>query len=84
MTDRIRDLYKFFSVISRLFEKLVFGQSYSYFDRNKLISCKQSGFRSLHSVLQCLLRCTNDWYMNIDRVNIRLSFLFISKRFLTP
>ena len=28
------------SVISRLFEKLVFGQLYSYFDRNKLIFCK--------------------------------------------
>ena len=35
------------SVISRLFEKLVFGQLYSYLDRNKLIFCKQSGFRSL-------------------------------------
>ena len=55
------------SVISCLIEKLVFGQLYSYFDRNKLTPCKQSGFRSLHSVLKCLLRCTNDWYMNIDR-----------------
>ena len=62
------------SVISRLFEKLVFGQFYSYFDRNKLIFCKQSGFRSLHSVLTCL-RCTNDWYMNIDRGEYTAAFL---------
>ena len=55
------------SVISRLFEKLVFGQLYSYLDRNKPIFCKYSGFRRLHSILTCLLRCTNDWYMNIDR-----------------
>ena len=55
------------SVISRLFEKLVFGQLYSYLDRNKLIFCKQSGFRSHNSVLTCLLRCTDDWCMNIDR-----------------
>ena len=37
--------------------------------------CKQSGFWSLHLVLACLLRCTNDWY--IDGVNIRLPFLLI-------
>ena len=67
MTDRNYRPVSVLSVISRLFEKLVFRQLYSYFDRNKLNFCKQSGFRSLRSVLTCLLRCTNDWYMNIDR-----------------
>ena len=70
------------SVISRLFEKLVFGRLYSYLDRNKVIFCKQSGFRSLHSVLTCL-RCTNDWYMNIDRGEYTAALLLISKRLLT-
>ena len=27
----------------------------------------QSGFRALHSVLTSLLKCTNDWYLNIDK-----------------
>ena len=27
---------------------------------------RQSRFRRLHSVLTCLLKCTNDWYLNID------------------
>ena len=38
-----------------------------------MISCTsilikdQYGFRNLHSVVSCLLNCTNDWYVNIDR-----------------
>ena len=28
---------------------------------------KQSGFRSLHSVVFCLLNCTSDWYININK-----------------
>ena len=54
-------------VVSCLFEKLVFDQLYSYFNDNKLIFSDQSGFRSLHSTLTSLLRCTNDWYLNIDK-----------------
>ena len=54
-------------VVSRLFEKLVFDQLYSHFNDNKLIFSDQSGFRSLHSTLTSLLRCTNDWYLYIDK-----------------
>ena len=54
-------------VVSRLFEKLVFDQLHSYCNDNKLIFSDQSGFRSLHSTLTSLLRCTNDWYLNIDK-----------------
>ena len=52
---------------SRLFEKLVYDQLYRYLDENKLICLPQSGFRSLHSVVTCLLKCTNDWHVNIDK-----------------
>ena len=54
-------------VVSRLYEKLVFDQMYSFLNDNKLLYSKQSGFRMLHSVLTCLLKFTNDWYLNIDK-----------------
>ena len=38
-----------------------------YLDKNKLIYYKQSGFRSLHSAVTCLLKSTNDWYVNMDK-----------------
>ena len=54
-------------VVSRLFEKLVYNHLYDYIDKNKMIFSDQSGFRALHSVLTSLLKCTNDWYLNIDK-----------------
>ena len=32
-----------------------------------MIFSDQSGFRALHSVLKSLLKCTNDWYLNVDK-----------------
>ena len=54
-------------VISRLFEKLIFDQLYDFLNRNQLIFLLQSAFRKLHSVLTCLLKSTNNWYLNIDK-----------------
>ena len=54
-------------VVSRLFEKLIYDQLYKYLDSNKHLYSDQYGFRHLHSVVSCLLKCTNDWYFNIDR-----------------
>ena len=53
--------------VSRVFEKLIYNQLYDYLDRNKLLFSKQSRFRSLHSVVTCLLKCTNDWYLDMDK-----------------
>ena len=53
-------------VVSRLFEKLIYDQLYHYLDSNKLIFGKQSAYRQLHSVLSCLLKCTKDWYLNLE------------------
>ena len=54
-------------VVSRLFEKLIYDQLYHYLDKNRYLVSHQSGFRSLHSVVTCLLKATNDWYLDIDR-----------------
>ena len=63
-------------VLSRLFEKLVYDQLYNYLDKNKYLYTFQSGFRTLHSVVTCLLKSTNDWYVNIDNSKVN-SVLFI-------
>ena len=54
-------------VFSRAFEKVVYNQLYDYLDSNRLIYKHLSGFRSLHSVVTCLIAGTNDRYLNIDR-----------------
>ena len=54
-------------VVSRLFERLIYDQLYEYLDSNKHLFIDQYGFRNLHSVVSCLLNCTNDWCVNIDR-----------------
>ena len=46
--------------VSRLLEKVLYGQLYQYLDENKLLYLHQSGFRSLHSCVTCLLKSTND------------------------
>ena len=69
MIDQIIGRFQCFlsCLVSRVFEKLVFNQLYEYLDKNKLIYYKQSGFRSLHSAVTCLLKSTNDWYVNMDK-----------------
>ena len=53
-------------VLSRVFEKIVYNQLYNYLNENQFIYRHQSGFRSLHLVVTCLLSNTNDWYFNLD------------------
>ena len=69
-------------VVSRLFEKLIYDQLYEYLDSNKHLIIDQYGFRNLHSVVSCLLSCTNDWYANIDRGKFTaMTFLDLKKAF---
>ena len=53
-------------VLCSLFEKLVYDQLNNHLDKIKHLYIFQSGFRSLHSVVTCLLKSTNDWYVNVD------------------
>ena len=42
----------------------------------------QSGLRSFHSVLTCLLKCTNDCYLNIEKGKYSsVSFIRLEKTF---
>ena len=70
------------SVISRLFEKLVFDQLYQYMKENGLFSPDQSGFLRLHSTLTCLLKNTDDWYNGLDLGRlVGLVFIDLKKAF---
>ena len=60
------DLFSVLLVLSRLFEKLVYDQLYNHLYKNKCLFTFQSGFRTLHFVVACLLKSSNDWYVNID------------------
>ena len=64
----------------RVFENLVFNQLYKYLDKNKLIHYKQSGFRSLHSAVSCLLKSTDDWYANMDKGRFTATAFFDFKK----
>ena len=46
--------------LSRVFATLVYNQVYEYLDKKKLLFSHRSGFRSLHSVVTCLLNSTDD------------------------
>ena len=52
--------------MSRLLEKPIYDQLYQYLNKHKYLVSHQSGFRSLHSVVTCLLKGTNDWCIDID------------------
>ena len=69
-------------VISKLFEKLVYEQYYNYLVSNSLLYSQQSSFRTLHSVLTSLLKCTNDWYLNIENGKYTsVTFIDLKKAF---
>ena len=59
-------------IVSRLFEKLIYDQLYNHLDKNKYLHTHQSSFRALHSVVICLLKSTNDWYVNIDNSKVNV------------
>ena len=68
--------------LSRLFEKLVYCRLYKYLDGNGLIYRQESGFRSFHSVVSCLLSNTNESYQNIDSNKLTgLVFIDLKKAF---
>ena len=53
-------------IISKLFEKELFGQLYQYLIRNSLLSRFQSSFRPKHSTLFLLLQMSDNWLESMD------------------
>ena len=70
------------SVIAKIFEKVVFDQTYKFLSDKKLLSESQSGFRPLHSTLTTLLHITDKWYTNMDNGLINaILFVDLKKAF---
>ena len=49
------------SVIAKVFERIVYDQSYNFLTNEDIISNHQSGFRSLHSIITALPEATDNW-----------------------
>ena len=70
------------SIISKVFEKLVYRQLYDYFTENGVLSHYQSGFRKGNSTLTSLLKTTDSLLVNMDCELISgVMFLDLKKAF---
>ena len=54
-------------MISKVFERIVFDQLYTYFNENNLLHKNQSGFRKCHSTMTALIDATIEWLANMDQ-----------------
>ena len=66
--------------ISKIMERILYDQLYSYLTKSELLSNSQFGFRKFHSTASALLDCTNDWYVNLDRKMFNLVVLIDLKK----
>lgn len=68
--------------ISKIFEKVVFNQTYNYMVENKLLYEHQYGFRTLHSTELAAIELTDRIHTQLDQNKIPLAiFLDLSKAF---
>ena len=68
--------------MAKVFERIIYDQLYLYLTKNNFLSCHQSGFRSLHSMLTALIEATDSWAMDIDRGLVNaVVFLGLKKAF---
>jgi hypothetical protein len=69
-------------IVSKVFEKVLYGQLYDYFVVNILLSQNQFGFRQFHSTASALLDSTNEWFINMVRGQFNIVvFLDLQKAF---
>ena len=70
------------SAVSKICERVIYDQLYSYLNKHGLLTKYQSGFRSLHSTVTAMLDVTNKWYLNIDKgLTNMVVFLDLTKAF---
>ena len=70
------------SSISKIFERIVFNQLYTYLNQNELLSKYQTGFRPCHSTTTTLLDSTTEWLTNMDNGQLNsVVFLDFTKAF---
>ena len=70
------------SLVSKLFEKLVYEQVNNYLINNNILTPYKSGFRRGHSTCISLLKTTNTWLVNMDKGIINgIIFLDLKKAF---
>ena len=68
--------------ISKLFEKVVYDQIYTYFTNNKYFCPNQHGFRKMHSTEHAVMEVADRILTELDKGNIPLAiFLDLSKAF---
>ena len=63
-------------IVSKVFEKVLYGQLYDYFVVNNLLSQNQFGFRQFHSTASALLDSTNEWLIAVPKRKAWHSFMF--------
>ena len=69
-------------VVSRLFEKLIYDQLYTYLSNKDLLFTGQSESPLFHSVLTSLLKCSNEWYLNLGKGQYTsVTFIDLKKAF---
>ena len=61
-------------VVSKVFEKEVFRQLYSYLTENSLLSKFESGFRPKHSTVTALIQMCDEWLENMDNGKLTITF----------
>ena len=68
--------------MSKVFEREVFRQLYSYLTENSLLSKFQSGFRPKHSTATALIQMCDEWLENKDNGKLNgVVFLDFKKAF---
>ena len=66
--------------ISKIFEKAIHEQVYTYFNKHSLLSERQSGFRPGHSTLTCLTELVENILDNMDNSQITGAIFLDLKR----
>ena len=63
-------------VVAKVFERILYDQSYNFLSNEDIISTHQSGFRSLHLTVTALLETTDSWAFKVDRGNVNAVVVF--------